>query len=304
VTTDLAAQSPLAGQIPMPFTLKYQVEDLYENGLLNSLRTLPGNFPEQKRLEIESVVYTAYGIYRIYRRLEQRLISETTINGKFSGNASESRELFSDVWSLIDAFYAISRLSRSKYHSEYLIFSEDTSRLLKTASDFRSFMDHIDQNFANTINAKGWFPLFGWLTYQYTPCAVNFSEPHNLIFFVNISSTYIRSEYKISVPDHTRASVRSAVDRISLHLKNGKYCNITDLFVNISLDLNRYSIKIQNFIQEFLLRPENQKHGIQIPFGDLTIRGDLHEQSIEFHEIKSKLDENKIRIKVTIDGEH
>ena len=300
MTVDTEPQSTLAGQIPMPFTLTFQVEDLYENGLLNILRALPGNFPEQKRLEIESVVYTAHGLYRVYKRLEQSLISMTSIDGNFTATPSESREIFCDIWSLIDNAYILSRLSRSKHHNVHLKFGENTSKLLKIASDFRGFMDHIDQNFSNAAKAKGWFPLFGWLTYQYTPCAIDLSNPNNLLFLVNVSSTHIRAEFTISAPEHTRASVRSAVDRISLHLKNGKYCNITDLFIQISLDLNKYSISVQTLLQAFLLKPENQTFGVQVPFAKLTVRGDMHDQSIEFHEIKSELDENKIRIEVNV----
>jgi hypothetical protein len=299
MTSEAGSPSPLSGQIPLPFTLTYQVEDLFENGLLNILRALPVNFPEAKRLEIESVVFTAHRLFRTYKRLEHVLLSRTTIRGELQSDASETIDIFSDVWSIIDHSYILQKLSESKYHRDLLKFGVETQRLLNIASDFRNFSDHIGQNFSNAVNAKGWFPLFGWLTYQFTPCAIDFSEPHNVLYLVNVSSTHLRSTHTISAPKHVRASAAGAIDRISLHLRSGEFCNISDMLIKLAIDLNLYSIGIHTYVYDFISRPENQIHGVQVPFAKLTVRADLHEQSVELHEIKSQLDENKMRFELT-----
>lgn len=284
----------------MGLTLSHQVEDLFENGLLNILQVIPPIISDRERLSIESVVYPAYGFYRTYRRVESMLITSTDNEGIPKDDPGFSRDVFTDVWSLVDCAYSLSKTAILPDQRKFLKFSDETSAHMSAIAELRNYMDHPSENFANTVAAKGWLPLFGWVTYQFTPCARNIISPKNKIHLIILSSTHLRGETTISAPDHTTASVLSEIDHIRLHIKRKQFCDLSRLLVTLALDLNTYSMGIQTYLIRLLEQPQpRSRPGLTRPFPWITVNGDLGTQSVELQEIKSLLDENKIRMKAS-----
>lgn len=286
----------------MSHNLISQIQDLFENGLINVLKAIPGNFPERERLAIESVVFTAYGYYRVYRRLEALLIAHTSDEGNLTADIGVRRDIFADLWSLVDSAYALGKISTIKPHKNFLKLSDETRQSIWAATKLRNFMDHPAQQFENAVKAAGWFPLFGLATYQLTPCARNPRLPHNVIYMIGIASTHLRGSTNIEARDHTRASAVSEIDRITLHLKKNDSCNLSQLMADLAIDISNYSLGIHTYIFNVIQKPENQTSGLQIPFTHFTVKADLHDQQVVLAELKSELDEHKMRFEIEINS--
>jgi hypothetical protein len=131
---------------------------------------IPVNLAEDERLFIEAIIYTGYGYFRAYSELEILLDKNTSESGEFSTSYSTNRDAFLYAWSMIDSAYGISNLCRLSVAKRLFSFSEETEHTLREACGLRNYMDHLAANFGNFVNAEKFAPLFGWMTYQVTPC--------------------------------------------------------------------------------------------------------------------------------------
>lgn len=285
----------------MRHNLSSQIEDLFENGLLNILKAIPGNFLEKERLAIESVIYPAYGFYRTYRRLENTLAEHTSDVGLLTRDIGILRDIFSDVWSLVDVAYIISKLGQISPQKDFLTFSDNTAFLLNSAAQMRNFMDHPDKQFNNAINAPGWLPLFGWVSYQFTPCARCPKLPKNVVYFVNLGSTHLRGKFNINTSENIYYTPLGEIDRITLHLKKNDRCDLSLLMANLAADLNLYSTTLLKHLLPIYENPCNQQSGLQVPFPQFTVRAENNTQPISLSDIKTYLEIDKSRIQIELD---
>jgi hypothetical protein len=172
-------------------------EDFYENGLFNLLQLLPRNLDEDERLIIESVVYNGYGYFRTYSNLERLLEQNTTDIGELAQNHALQRDAFSYAWSLVDTAYALHCLSKLRVARGVFELSPETLTWIEQGSNLRNYMDHLSSNFRNFTRALKFAPLFGMMSFQFTPLMRDAAANPKLIYVNYLSSTHIRDSYDI-----------------------------------------------------------------------------------------------------------
>jgi hypothetical protein len=85
-----------------------------------------------------------------------------------------------------------------------------------------------------------------------------------------------------------------------LHVRRSDKANLSIIFSNLTLDLNQFSIDIQNYLIERVQDPEFNPGGIKIPFPRVVARADLEEEVVRY-DLTVPLNYIKVRAKVTLD---
>ena len=278
-----------------------KLQEFYEEGLLKLLTFIPANLAREERLIIEGVVYTAYGLYRSYSLLENYLDSITSDNGEASTTApSRHRDAFLFAWSAVDTIYALHQLKKAPMARALVARYDEISCYATSAARLRNFMDHLINNLKNFSQSKNSPPLFGWLTYQFTPSSRNVSLPSDVYYINNLGSTYINGTIHLSAPELSSIDVFSSIDNIVLHARSDRL-NLSQVFRFLTLIVNDFSINAHNRMMKLFENVEFDHGGLKIPFQQATIRADLHGQVVIHRGILPMLNENKVRVNVTLD---
>jgi hypothetical protein len=286
----------------MTHTLTAQIEDLFENGIIHILHVLPSAFSEEERLSVESIVYTAYGMYRTYRRLEDILMRETTVEDGLIKDARLRRDIFADAWAIVDAAYALKQIATLPHQKAFLSLSEYTREGLQHAAALRNYMGHLRDNFRNSVKARGWFPLFGSLTYQFTPHARDTAVPPDHILIVSVASTHVRGPHQFDMAKHSSSEVIGVVDHATLHIKASQSCDLSRLMASLALDLNAYSVAVQSRVVEALKDTSPDIQGIMTPYATVVARADFSMPTkVTLIDLKTPLELNKIRMTIKSD---
>lgn len=289
----------------MNILLSASLQEFYEKGMLNILRMFPRNMHREERLAIEALVYTSYGFFRAYQKLEEHLNRITPVDGNIH-NASDAdkRDAFLYTWSTIDAAYALSKLNSIDEIQRFFTMSEETRERIETAVRLRNYMDHLSGGFSNIVASRNTFPLFGWLSYQLNPVILDNTIPPNQFYVVQMGSTVIGGSCHIDMHKCSQQNALAAIDNITMHIRKSDRANITRLLAHLTMDLNEFSINSQNHIKEILLNKEFDHGGILSPFSTLTIKGELPgDEQLIFNEIASLLNENSVRTDIKLSPE-
>jgi hypothetical protein len=278
-----------------------QIQEFYEEGLCNVLHLIPVNLGEEQRLLIESVIYSSHGYFRAYSHIEKLLDTHTNDEGEFSQSYSANADAFSYAWTMVDHAYALLKLSRLTVGRELFKLSPETVDMLQDIRPIRNYMDHLPENFRNTAYSRNAAPLFGWMSYQYTPAMRDNRRSHRLIYIANIASTHLKDRINLPISECSSSKVFGPIDNIILHVRSKDKINFSRLLGNLTLDLNRFSIEIQLYLTSRYEDPSFDHGGVRVPFPQIVARGDLHDEDVIRYDLKKPLDADKVRVKVVHD---
>lgn len=284
---------PGASQLLSP-----KMEEFYESGLINIINVIPRDFPKADRLFIEAVTYTGYGFFRSYRQLENLLNEIIGTDGIVAEmTPARNRDIFTCAWQCVDAAYALLQLSMTPPAKRFPITNNEVRDALAMASSLRNYMDHLKANFGNIANSTGWFPVFGWLTCQYSPHFKDSTLPRNVSYIVNLGSTHIDGSININAMDHFKASVFSYIDNVTLHARKKDSINLSALLIDMALSLNDFSMKTQLHLAHHLENYTGDAGGVRVGWSRLTVRADLHDVEMDESRIEY-LTDYKVRIEL------
>ena len=284
----------------MTYLLSPQLKEFYDNGILNILNIIPKNLDIKDQLSIESVVYTAYGLYRNYQFLENKLSEITNDDGSLrENNQNKIRDAFNGAWSVIHASYEINQLIKIESISRFLKISDKLRPTLESASLSRNNITHLKNNFNNTVSSGSKHPLFGWLVYQFSPILRSNDLPKNEFYLINVGSTILRGNMSFEARKLAKLTVLSSIDHIHFRDSTSNMTNLSQLFVDLTLDLNNFSIAVHTFIAEKFSDPLFDLGGVLRPFPAMVVKG-VEIKNLVPTEINTLLEQNKVRFQIDL----